>query len=66
MYVYDGKNKSLSGCEITLSSQWQVRYIKMIEIDKYVKDGWQVCMTDFPLCPDGIGPANALVKRKCV
>lgn len=52
-------------CESVPDTKVEVRYIKMTEIDQYIKDGWEVCMKDFPLCPDGIGPANALVKRKC-
>lgn len=43
----------------------QVKYIKMIDLQKYLEDGWEVCMENFPLCPDGIGPTNALVKKKC-
>lgn len=65
-YEYDGKNKFIDGCEPKSGTRIEVRYIKMTEIDKYIKEGWEVCMEDFPLCPDGIGPANALVKRKCV
>lgn len=50
-------------CQIT-STGYEYFTIRMSEIDEYERKGWEVRMRDFPLCPDGINPACALVRRK--
>lgn len=66
-FKYSGKRKLTAGYK-----GWKrkgncvvIKYVRWADLDKHIEEGWILCMKDFPLCPDGINPPIALMKKKC-